>query len=173
MEKNRVLIKKLKEVKGFEKFENYEIYSDGRLYNIKKDEFLKGHESQYLFYTICSNGECKTTSAHRLVALAFVNGYFEGAEVDHIVPYRESKDNNYTNLRWVTLKENRKRIKHTSKKTKRYVIAQKIGEKENPKLFLSINQAGKKLNISTSSIYKCLTGIRHSAGNHKFYFVEK
>lgn len=41
---------------------------------------------------------------HRLVAENFVSGYFEGAVIDHID--RDKYNNNASNLRWVTVKEN-------------------------------------------------------------------
>ena len=47
----------------------------------------------------------KRKSVHRLVALNFVSGYFDGAEVDHINSARD--DNRKENLRWVTPSENK------------------------------------------------------------------
>lgn len=49
-------------------------------------------------------GNPKSARVHRLVALAWVDGYFEGAQVDHIDGNRQN--NTYTNLRWCTCKEN-------------------------------------------------------------------
>lgn len=47
----------------------------------------------------------KQKSVHRLVALNFVHGYFDGAEVDHINAVRH--DNRKDNLRWVTPAQNK------------------------------------------------------------------
>ena len=47
----------------------------------------------------------KRKPVHRLVALNFVPGYFDGAEVDHINSARD--DNRKENLRWVTPSENK------------------------------------------------------------------
>ena len=53
---------------------------------------------------LCKDGKPKNHSVHRLVAFAFIEGYFEGAEVDHI--NTKKKDNRVVNLRWCTRKEN-------------------------------------------------------------------
>ena len=46
----------------------------------------------------------KDIKVHRAVALAFVPGYFEGAEVNHIDENRQN--NRWDNLEWVTSKQN-------------------------------------------------------------------
>ena len=86
-----VKFKNVSEIKGFEVFDNYAICSDGKLMNLKKQKFLQGNTSgQYLKYTMNSVKDGvrynKCVEAHKLVALAFVDGYFEGAVVDHVVP---------------------------------------------------------------------------------------
>ena len=85
-----VKFKNVSEIKGFEAFDNYAICSDGKLMNLKKQKFLQGNTSgQYLKYTMNSVKDgvsySKTIEAHKIVALAFVDGYFEGAVVDHII----------------------------------------------------------------------------------------
>lgn len=171
--KENVMTKKVSEIKGFEKFENYIIFSDGRLFNVKTNRFLQGSKTEYIDYSLSNGLHKKYISAHRLVALAFVDGYFEGAEVDHIEPYRISKNNNYTNLRWVTRKENNDKIIRPKTTKRRFVIAQKINSKETPRLFKSVSSAGRELGISSTSIFKCCYGLRHTAGGYKFYFAER
>ena len=48
--------------------------------------------------------KAKKYYVHRLVALMFVEGYFEGAMVNHIDSVRDN--NYYLNLEWVTAQEN-------------------------------------------------------------------
>ena len=54
----------------------------------------------YPLIALYKKGGCKTIRVHILVAYAFVEGYFEGAEIDHIDTNKEN--NIWTNLRWVT-----------------------------------------------------------------------
>lgn len=53
---------------------------------------------------LATNPKAKKYYVHRLVALMFVEGYFEGAMVNHIDSVRDN--NYYLNLEWVTAQEN-------------------------------------------------------------------
>lgn len=168
--------KNLSELKGYEAFSNYAICSDGKLMNIKKQTFLCGNKSgEHLKYTINGkfNGKriTKTVEAHKLVALAFIDGYFDGAVVDHIDS--NAFNNDYSNLQYITQSENiRKRKKYKIKKN--FVIAVNVidGTKQ---LFDTIAQCCKALDISISSAYKVKRGYRKLVKNktYKLYFVEK
>ncbi len=166
-----VLTKRVSEIEGFEHYTNFTIFSDGRLYNEITKKFLKGSKSSdYLKYTLSHSGIQKSIEAHRLVGLAFVEGYFEGAEVDHID--RNKSNNHHYNLRWVTKMENQQNKKYLNKQKKRFIIAEKIGS-EAPQLFKTILSASRNLKISHQGIYKCCYGTRHTTHGYKFYFVER
>ena len=86
----------------------YEVSNIGRVRNVKTGKVLKGNVRKH-FYTVINlskDNKKKIIALHRLVAFAFVDGYFEGAEVDHIIPLKNNGKNIWTNLRWVTRKEN-------------------------------------------------------------------
>ena len=72
----------------------------------KKEKILKKTKNKYGYsiITLYKNREYKKFKEHRLVAHMFCDGYFDGAEVDHINTIRD--DNRADNLRWVTSKEN-------------------------------------------------------------------
>ena len=53
---------------------------------------------------MCKNGKSETKQVHRLVAQAFIPNPFNKPEVNHID--NDGTNNNYTNLEWVTKKEN-------------------------------------------------------------------
>lgn len=60
--------------------------------------------NNYIRVQLTTLGKPKKYLVHRLVAECFVEGYFEGAVVDHINGVRD--DNRSTNLRWVTTQIN-------------------------------------------------------------------
>ena len=84
------------------------IYYSGANNNTMKcvEEHLvkQGIRSGYMNIRLSKNGKEKSFQVHRLVAHMFVDGYFDGAEVDHI--NTNPIDNHSENLRWVTRKEN-------------------------------------------------------------------
>ena len=67
---------------------------------------LKGlsNPKRYLSIVLCKNDVKTTYMVHRLVGKYFVDGYFEGAIIDHID--RNKHNNRYTNLRWTTQQVN-------------------------------------------------------------------
>ena len=111
--------------------------------NFSKERILKAgkHKSGYLNVILCKNSKQKNFKVHRLVAFMFINGYFDGAEVDHIDT--DKTNNNVDNLRWCTKIVNQNNpltLKHLSEakkgkeKTdehKRKMSKSKTGEK-NP-----------------------------------------
>lgn len=91
-----------KRIKGFE---DYLIYSDGRVYSEKTGKFLKPHidKDGYLIVHLCNCG-VKKVRVHRLVAEAFIPNPENKPFIDHIDTERSNND--ISNLRWVTAKEN-------------------------------------------------------------------
>ena len=65
------------------------------------------NERGYMECAFMVNGIRKKLPVHRLVGFAFVDGYFEGAAIDHL--NGDKTDNRKENLEWVTLSENTRR----------------------------------------------------------------
>lgn len=92
--------------KTIEEFENYQVSDHGRVRSMKTGRILrtspdtKGYQMVWPY----SDGVRKTIKVHRLVARAFVKGYFEGAHVDHLDGNK--LNNSAANLEWVTNREN-------------------------------------------------------------------
>lgn len=67
---------------------------------------LKGRNdpNRYLQICVCENRVRKYLQVHRLVAMYFCLGYFNGAVVNH--KDGDKHNNHYSNLEWVTQKDN-------------------------------------------------------------------
>lgn len=109
----------MKLIKGSKNYyidENGLIYRDKK-YQIKpfvhtsKKELAKGKAKRFAV-----DLDIGRKMYHRVIAENLVDGYFEGAIVDHID--RNSENNHPSNLRWVTYPENRKNIDE-DKRTKK------------------------------------------------------
>ena len=87
-------------------YPNYLIHDDGRVYNKKRNKFLKHrtHKDGYKFVGLYKDGKEKRFSVHRLVAIHYIPNPDNKPEVDHIS--RIKYDNRIENLRWATGSEN-------------------------------------------------------------------
>ena len=91
-------------LKGYEDF--YDIYSDGRIYSLRKNIFLSSGDSGngYKFIYLYKNGKRKKWYVHRLIATVFIENKNNFPQVNH---KNETKnDNRVENLEWVTSKYN-------------------------------------------------------------------
>jgi hypothetical protein len=72
----------------------------------KREKILKiiKSTSGHSFVNLSKNNKKKRSYVHRLVAHMFIDGYFDGADVDHIDT--NPLNNHVDNLRWCTRKEN-------------------------------------------------------------------
>lgn len=123
----------------------------------RKEKILKTgkDKGRYEYVVLCKNGKLKTFKVHRLVAHMFINGYFEGAEVDHIDTNRIN--NHVDNLRWCSRKENCNNElskKHYSEKIVSEEHRRKIGEASKGELVAQIDKnTDKILNLKYNSEY--------------------
>lgn len=62
------------------------------------------NKHKYCNVKLCMNNTMHSFDVHRLVAKYFVDGYFDGAVVNH--KDGNNRNNNASNLEWVTQKEN-------------------------------------------------------------------
>lgn len=186
-----------KDIVGYEG--KYQVSNMGRVKSLvdrwgrKREMILKlsvNNKNGYVQVNLHKDSKQKTYRVHKLVALAFVDGYEEGLVVNHI---DEDKTNNCAwNLEWVTYKENsihssyklcgennpmygkkgkdnplygiplseetRKKMSEnhadvSGKNNPNYGKGKKVMCVETGEVFLTLNEAGKFINI------KCPTNI--------------
>lgn len=92
--------------KDIEGFENYQVSSLGNVRNKTTQRILKYSDSGngYQKVYLSKDGIKYSKKIHRLVAEAFIPNPQNKSDVDHINTNRY--DNNISNLRWATRKEN-------------------------------------------------------------------
>ena len=99
-----ILLNRKMEINGYP---NYLIYEDGRVYsNNRRKGFLKPQEIKhgYLRVGLSDSKDRKWFLIHRLVALHYIDNPNNKQYVDHID--RNTQNNHFSNLRWVTAQEN-------------------------------------------------------------------
>lgn len=96
------------EIKRIENFEDYGVTRDGKVisYKYKTPHVLRGFINKYgyNYVDLCKNNKTYRFSVHQLVAKAYVDGWFEGAVVNH--KDGNTRNNKATNLEWTTQKDN-------------------------------------------------------------------
>ena len=88
-------------------FSNYDVTEDGQVWSRRKQRFMKlsEHRCRYLFVQLVDdNGVAHNRYIHRLVASMFIPTNDLSLQIDHIDGNKHN--NHYTNLRWVTNREN-------------------------------------------------------------------
>jgi hypothetical protein len=85
---------------------DYMVSNFGSVYTNKRNRLLKMSINDHGYYkvSLCRDKEWRSIGVHILVATEFVDGWFEGAVVNHKDGIKTN--NNDTNLEWVTPREN-------------------------------------------------------------------
>ena len=95
----------MEEWKVINESDNYEISNLGRFRNNKKRILkLNINKRGYYYCNISINGKVSKIKIHRLVAIHFCNNYKNKNTVNH--KDKNKLNNIYTNLEWLTRKEN-------------------------------------------------------------------
>ena len=161
----------------------YEVNENGTIFrNCKSKKQLKikldTHHSEKGYYTTyvhnnsINDGKVKRVMIHKVVAECWLGECPEGYEVDHID--RNSRNNNYRNLRYVTKSEQMKNRDHSKITTigsinlanarKLRAKPVKISYKEDIKIFESYAECSRYL----AEIYnKKFEHIRHKLKSHR------
>ena len=118
-----------------------------------------------------SDGKRTTHYVHRLVAMAFVPGYFEGATVNH--KNEDHHDNRAENLEWMTKAENNAYGTHNVRvgKALRMSVEMLTDEGEHVAYFDSMSEASEKSGCPLSSIHRCCYGRQETTNGFRFRFT--
>jgi hypothetical protein len=152
-----------------EGLENYRITKSGKIWNTTTKKFIGTKSVNGYYRIVCSAG---TFAIHRLVALTFVKNPDpeNKINVDHIDG--NPKNNNASNLEWVTQKENterhKKQISHPKKVKK---IDPKTGKAV--KIFDQITHAAEDVGVTRRAIQLVLNGKNKTAGGFSWKYVDK
>lgn len=103
-------------------YTNYEIDTEGNIYNLNTKKYLKGSigEHGYKYYRLSKEGKKKMFYAHRLVAETFIPNENNLPVVNHIDGNK--LNNNVNNLEWVTYSENTQHWKDNTKITRKATV---------------------------------------------------
>jgi hypothetical protein len=90
----------------YKDFDNYLIFKEGMVFNIKRNKFMKEQLSKggYKWIRLCKNGKLHGLKIHRLVALVYIPNPLNKEMVNHIDGNK--LNNNVSNLEWNTRSEN-------------------------------------------------------------------
>lgn len=135
----------------------------------------------YLLVNLHKGRERKYHTVHRLVALAFCNGYFDGADVNHIDGNK--RNNVYTNLEWCTRSENMVHSFEVLGHKKGNGLKGKFHYKAQPVVQLSLSgdfikewgssgEIRREIGYSDSCIRKCLHGKQESFKGYKWVYAK-
>jgi len=153
--------------KTIDGYPDYIISNLGRVYSNRRNRMLKISLDQdgYPRVNLSHNNYWVNKSIHRLVAFAFVPGYFEGAVVNHKDGIKSNcKD---SNLEWITQGDN---IRHAADVG---LTPRRIRIIETGDTFMYISSCAKHIGGNPDSILKCLNGTRQSYKGYHFEYVNK
>ena len=163
-----------KDIKDYEGL--YQVSNMGRIKSLKRyeksgskirlrnEKILKQKNTMGYNYVILSKfNKLKTYRIHRLVAETFISNPQQLPQVNHIDGNK--LNNKAKNLEWCTASYNIKEAYRLNLSKTRKVIQYNLNG-DFIKLWSSIANASKSLNLDTSAIVKCCKGKRNRVGNY-------
>jgi hypothetical protein len=128
------------------KFTNYEVSNLGQVRNAKTGRILKPgcRSGGYVNFGLMLNGKIKTTTAHQLVGLTFIDNPDNKPQINHID--KNKTNNNVSNLEWCTSAENNAhKLLTLTVKTNQNLKIWRVDIETNDKieLYNSIQEAAK------------------------------
>ena len=163
-----------KDIEGYE-----DLYQVSNLGNVKslnykgirREKILKPYKNRngYLLVSLCKNSVIKHFTIHRLVADAFIENRNNYGDINHIDECKTN--NNVNNLEWCTRKYNinyGSGIKRRSEKHKKAIYCL-----ETDKIYASIKECAKELNLLRNNISDVLNGRYRQAKGYTFRYANQ
>ena len=152
----------MKDIRNYENM--YAVTEDGRVWSYKSNKFLKQTllNRGYLQVELYNNGVGKKFLIHRLVAEAYLPNPDNLPQVNH---KDENKQNNSVeNLEWCTEKENDNYGNRNKNIARANATAVRCVELD--RIFESISEAARELNLCKSNICRCLKKHSRTTGGY-------
>ena len=154
-------------------YPNYLVSTDGLIYSKKSKKYLKPFKvGNYYCVTICDKGRYVTDGVHRIVASTYLPNPDNKECVHHIDEDREN--NNVDNLEWMSREDHSRLHIHERTKLDSWGRPSKaIYCKELNKVFSSITECAKELNLNLGNIWSVLNGRIEQTGGYTFRYEDK
>ena len=152
----------MKDIRNYENM--YAVTEDGRVWSYKSNKFLKQTllNRGYLQVELYNNGVGKKFLIHRLVAEAYLPNPDNLPQVNH---KDENKQNNSVEkLEWCTEKENDNYGNRNKNIARANATAVRCVELD--RIFESISEAARELNLCKSNICRCLKKQSRTTGGY-------
>jgi hypothetical protein len=170
-----------KDIEGYEGF--YQVSNLGRVRSVERrlnDGRIYGGrilcqkqvKNGYMQVHVSKGNTGKYLSVHRLVAKAFVQGYFDGAEVNH---RDEDKTNNRAdNLEWCSPSYNTQygNSNTTMVEQRRLEVVMMSEDGSTIREFPSLREAARSSGVSAAHICQVCKGERNKAGGYRWKYKE-
>lgn len=157
-------------------YPSYEVSDDGQIRNKKTGMLVRQYKDKNGYCTVfLKKPNIRRTAhvrVHREVAFAFVDGYFDGAQVNHID--EDKANNNANNLEWCDLKHN---INHGTRTERAIAHCKKpvAAYKDGIEVFRfpSTCDAQRATGIHQQNISKCCNHVKNfkTAGGYSWAYL--
>lgn len=147
-------------------FGNYLVYSDGRVFSLKHNKFLKPakDEKGYFRIRLSNNGESKTFKLHRLIAEMFIPKVEGKTQINHINGIKD--DNRLENLEWCNNAENQQHAWNNGLNRSSY--NKLVLDTQTGIFYNSATELAKLLGMKRSTLISRLNGHRNVPSQYMY-----
>lgn len=153
--------------------DKYEISEKGELRNSISGRLLKPkiNKKGYVYYTVSCDGVLRDISAHRAVAISFLENPDDLEQINHIDGNKTN--NHYSNLEWMTQSQNMKHAFENNLLNFSSIevpVIQLTKDDDFIAEFKSASDAAREVNGYRSHITSCCKGTRKTHKGYKWKY---